>query len=279
MLTATDAENRYRFFRAARILSRLDHPNVLAVYDHSDDNAPAPFIASELIVAPTLRTLLDRRGTAFDPAMAVSIARDLALALEHAHSRDVVHRDVKPENIFYTTAGRVVLADFGLAKSLSKSGSFQTTLHGSIAYMAPEQFRGVAADARTDIHALGVVLFEMLAGSPPYDAKNIGALITAIETGARRALPAGVGPEALVRLVDQMLAVKPEDRPAHARAVAERLGNLNAPEANVDSEDKTDLVPRDLLKRLNRGKLGPRTLALGALVLVATAAITYFLLG
>jgi serine/threonine-protein kinase len=92
--------------------------------------------------------------------------------------------------------------------------------------MAPEQFAGQPADARSDLHALGVTLFEMLAGAPPYDGESVAEIEASIAQGKRRALPRGVAPEALVRLVDQLLATEPRDRPAHARAVAERLRHV-----------------------------------------------------
>ena len=237
LLTAADEESRYRFRRAARLLSRLNHPNVLAMYDYSDADAKTAFIANELIAGPSLRTVLDRNAAGLETMDALGIARDIALALEHAHSRDVVHRDVKPENIFCTNDGRVLLADFGLAKSLSSVTEHQTTLHGSLAYMAPEQFSGKPANPRSDVYALGVVLFEMLTGERPYDSKNIDDLISIIESGKRRPFPQGKLSLPLERFVDQLLAVVPSKRPANARIVAERLRQLAQPElADFDPE-------------------------------------------
>ncbi len=219
----TDEESRYMFVRAAKALASLSHPNILEVFQYLDE---PPFIACELIDGPTLRTMLDERGVPLSALEAANIAYALAQALEHAHACGVVHRDVKPENVFCARSGRVVLADFGLAKAMGRAATLATSLYGSPAYMAPEQFAGKSADARSDLHALGVTLFEMLAGAPPYDGASVAELETNILQGKRRALPNGVAPEALARLVDQLLATDPRARPAHARAVAQRLQHV-----------------------------------------------------
>ena len=218
-----DEESRYMFVRAAKALASLSHPNILAVYQYLEEPL---FIACEVIDGPTLRTMLDERGVPFSAVDAANIAYALAQALEHAHAEGLVHRDVKPENVFCARGGRVVLADFGLAKPMGKHATLATSLYGSPAYMAPEQFAGKAADARSDLHALGATLFEMLAGAPPYDGASVAEIEANIAQGKRRALPRGVAPEALVRLVDQLLSTDPSERPAHARAVAERLQHV-----------------------------------------------------
>ena len=218
-----DEESRYMFARAAKVLASLSHPNILAVHQYIEEPL---FIACEVIDGPTLRTMLDERGTPLSAVEAANIAYALAQALEHAHAESIVHRDVKPENVFCARVGRVVLADFGLAKPLGRHATLATSLYGSPAYMAPEQYAGKPADARSDLHALGVTLFEMLAGTPPYAGASVVELEANITEGRRRALPRGIAPEPLVRLVDQLLASEPNSRPAHARAVAERLQHV-----------------------------------------------------
>ena len=218
-----DEESRYMFMRAAKALASLSHPNILAVYQYIEE---PPFIACEVIDGPTLRTMLDERGVPLSAVEAANIAYALAQALEHAHAEGIVHRDVKPDNVFCARGGRVVLADFGLAKLVGKHATLATNLYGSPAYMAPEQYAGRPADARTDLHALGVTLFEMLVGTPPYDGATVLEIEANIVQGKRRALPRGIAPEPLMRLVDQLLATDPRDRPAHARAVAERLQHV-----------------------------------------------------
>ncbi len=218
-----DAESRYMFARAAKALASLSHPNILAVYQFIEEPL---FIACEVIDGPTLRTMLDERGVPLAAVEAANIAYALAQALEHAHTWGIVHRDVKPENVFCARSGRVVLADFGLAKPAGKHATLATSLYGSPAYMAPEQYMGSPADARSDLHALGVTLFEMLAGAPPYDGATVLEIEANVTQGRRRALPSGIAPEPLVRLVEQLLATDPSQRPVHARAVAERLQHV-----------------------------------------------------
>jgi serine/threonine protein kinase len=246
-------ELRFMFHREARAIAQLKHPNIIEVFDYSGPDAELPYIACELVEADTLRDILDARGVALPPAVATALAYELALALEHAHNHGIVHRDVKPDNVFWSPSGRVILADFGVAKALTgKTAIFggtlthgATNLYGSPAYMAPEQVRGDAIDERVDIHALGCLLFEALCGQPPYDGMSVAAIIDAVGRGERRALPADVAATSLKRLVDQMLEPDPKDRPGSARAVSERLRNV------LDDLDIHD--PRRALVDLGRG--------------------------
>ncbi len=224
LLESSDEESRYMFERAAKAHARLAHQHIIKVDDHG--GGELPYLACELVDGPTLRTMLDERGTPFAAAEAANIGYALAQALEHAHSQGVVHRDLKPENVFCALGGRVLLSDFGLAKLMGKHATLATSLYGSPAYMAPEQFAGKPADARSDLHALGVTLFEMLTGSPPYDGASIAEIEANIMSGKRRALPDDIAPEPFIRLVDQLLLTDPKGRPAHARAVAERLRHI-----------------------------------------------------
>lgn len=222
-------EARFMFHREARAIARLTHPNVIEVYEYSGPDAELPYIVCELVEAPTLRDVLEGRGITLQPAVAAALAYEIALALEHAHTRGVVHRDVKPENVFWTPSGRVVLADFGIAKAFGTArfaSTIQfgaTSLYGSPSYMAPEQVRGAEVDARTDVHALGAVLFEVLVGAPPYLGDSIDELLRTVERGEHTPVPHDIGPATLVGLIEQMLAADPSARPATARMVAERL--------------------------------------------------------
>ena len=184
--TATAAEEGIaRFEREARSISALNHPNILTIYDTGQARG-LRFIATEFIDGVTLRTLL--RGP-LEPRRALDIATQVAQALVAAHAAGVVHRDLKPENVMVRDDGYVKVLDFGLAKLtgplVSRSAHVQETaeglMMGTVRYMAPEQARGEETDARTDLFALGVVLYEMLAGRPPFAgttaADVIGALL------------------------------------------------------------------------------------------------------
>lgn len=240
-----EREARFMFHREARAIARLKHPNIIEIYDYSGPEAELPYIACELIDAPTLREVLDTRGVTLSPAVASALAYEVAQALDHAHAQGIVHRDIKPENIFWLHSGRVVLADFGIAKAMGDArfaGTVQygaTNLYGSPSYMAPEQVRGETVDIRTDLHALGAVMYESLCGSPPYVGASMDELLGRVETGAHESVPADIGPAQLVQLIDQLLARSPASRPQNARAVAERLRRV------LDALDVRD--PRTVL--------------------------------
>jgi serine/threonine protein kinase/tetratricopeptide (TPR) repeat protein len=157
-----------RFQREARVIARLEHPNILPVYDYNGTHQP-PYIVMRLVKG-TLEELLKGRLT---PARALNILQQVALALDHAHAQGIIHRDIKPSNIMLDEQEHAYLADFGLARpTAAEPGITQTGfLVGTPGYMAPEQGMGaVDIGPAVDIYALGVVLFEMLAGQPPYQA-------------------------------------------------------------------------------------------------------------
>ena|ERR1035437_7735159 len=171
---AGDSERLRRFEQKARAVAALNHPNILAIHDIGEQGG-APYIVSELLEGESLRTALDRG--ALPVRKTVEYGVQIAHGLAAAHEKGIVHRDLKPENIFLTKDGRTKILDFGLAKlaqipSQSSNELTLTTLHteagvvmGTASYMAPEQVRGEAVDARTDIFAFGAVLYEMLCGS------------------------------------------------------------------------------------------------------------------
>src|SRR5271166_3001157 len=173
-----DADRLRRFEQEALATAALNHPNILAVFDIGTHQG-APYVVSELLDGETLRERL-RSG-----AIAVRKTLDYALQIAHgrgtAHAKAIIHRDLKPENIFLTKDGRVKILDFGLAKlqpakAASADGptaSYQPQTNpghvlGTVGYMSPEQVRGQNADARSDIFAVGVILYEMLTGKPAF---------------------------------------------------------------------------------------------------------------
>jgi len=165
---AHDPELVERFRREATSAARLSHPNVVTVYDCGEDGG-ALFIVMELVDGTTLRALLDRFGH-FDVQTARHVARSVGAALDHAHAKGIVHRDMKPENILLTPDGDVRVVDFGIAKALGTDAAHLTTDRGmgTIAYVAPEQISRGAVDGRADVYALGAITYEMLTGRPPF---------------------------------------------------------------------------------------------------------------
>ncbi len=185
---------RGRFALEARAAARLRHPGVVRVHDVGEEEGRA-YLVMDLVAGPSLAARLDEEGP-YEPREAVHLALQLAAAVEHAHRQGLLHRDLKPENILLAPDGAPIITDFGLAKDLRADVAGPTATGeaiGTPAYMAPEQARGAVADARTDVRALGAVLFAALTGRPPFGA------------GA----PGGDGPSAL----EVMRAVLEEDAP------------------------------------------------------------------
>jgi serine/threonine protein kinase len=164
---ARDPKAVRRFRREAQAAAGLGHPGIVAVYDTGSDG-DVHLIVMELISGRTLADILDE-GESLSPERAIDVASSVASALAHAHGKGIVHRDVKPGNIMITTSGEVKVMDFGIARTV-RAGTFTNTASvlGTATYFAPEQARGEPVDERTDLYALGVVLYEMLAGRPPF---------------------------------------------------------------------------------------------------------------
>lgn len=179
-LTGTARRERIeRFNREARAAGRLSHPNIVTVYDFGEDNGRY-FIAMEYLDGGTLRDRI-QGGVALPPDEAVGIADQVLRALAHAHSHNVVHRDVKPDNIHILPDGQVKLTDFGIARlteEASLTGDGQ--VFGTPSYMSPEQIEGRAIDLRSDLFSLGVVLYEMLSGRKPFIGDSVVSITYAI---------------------------------------------------------------------------------------------------
>jgi serine/threonine-protein kinase len=168
-----DNEFAERFVREARAAARLSHPNVVAVYDQGDDEGTV-FLAMELIPGHTLRDVI-RKESPMSPGKALAVMEPVLSALAAAHRAGLVHRDVKPENVLIADDGRVKVADFGLAKAVSTDTQHTATggvLIGTVSYLAPELVISGRADARADVYAAGVVLFELLTGTKPHEGET-----------------------------------------------------------------------------------------------------------
>jgi eukaryotic-like serine/threonine-protein kinase len=172
---AADPVFLQRFEREARAAARLHHPGIVAVHDQGVDSSPAGdhvFLVMELVDGGTLRDLLRQRGTLSVP-LALSVADMVLAALAAAHWEGLVHRDIKPENVLIGPGGVVKVADFGLVRAAAEASSATgDVILGTVAYLSPEQVATGAADARSDVYANGVMLFEMLTGAPPYTGET-----------------------------------------------------------------------------------------------------------
>lgn len=212
-----------RFEREARAAARLAHPGIVAVHDQGRDADGTTFLILELVEGGTLRDVL-REHRRLPPAMALTVVEQVVTALRAAHRRGLVHQDVKPENVLVSHEGAVKVADFGLvAAAWDADGADDPAddggmLLGTVAYLSPEQVADGHADARSDLYAAGIVLFELLTGAPPYDGDTPGR--TASRHVAEDVPPpssrVGGIPRALDRLVVAMTRRDPEERPADA---------------------------------------------------------------
>ncbi|HKA89261.1 MAG TPA: serine/threonine-protein kinase [Haliangiales bacterium] len=220
---ALRAETRRRFEIEARAASRLSHPSCAAVTDFGIDDG-APFLVMDLVTGETLRSLVERGP--LSPARALHIARQILAGLSHAHGHGIVHRDIKPQNVILTEAtglgDQVRILDFGLAKLIDETGAATTGFAvGTPGYMAPEQAVGDKVDARTDVYAVGVLLFELLAGRKPYVGGDAMETFRMHREAPIPAVP-GASP-ALDAAVARALAKRPDDRHADAAAFAAAL--------------------------------------------------------
>ena len=168
------AELHSRLMREAQSAGVLSHPNIITIFDVGEEGGLAYF-AMELVEGATLEHIVES-DQALDESTIVNIARQTADALGFAHQRGIVHRDIKPANIMLTQDGRVKVADFGIAKVGSTKMTQTGMLLGSPSYMAPEHFLGRPLDGRSDIFALGILLYELITGQPPFNAENLGTL-------------------------------------------------------------------------------------------------------
>jgi eukaryotic-like serine/threonine-protein kinase len=180
---AVDDALRVRFRNEAIAAAKLTHPGIVATYDTGDDDGTA-YIVMELVEGMTLRRLIDERGR-LPVHEAVDISSQVADALEHAHRQGLVHRDIKPANVLVQTDGRAKVTDFGIAKAAGGDDLTRTgTVVGTARYLAPEQVNGHTVDGRADVYALGLILYEMLAGQAPFGGDSDMATAVARLTNA-----------------------------------------------------------------------------------------------
>lgn len=216
-------EDRMRFLIEAQSAAALDHPNICTIHEIGD-MGEHQFIVMAYVAGPSLKERL--KDGALDPAEAVNIAMQISSGLSKAHEKGIIHRDIKPANILLADAGLVKICDFGLAKSsISKKVTRTGSTIGTAAYMSPEQARSELVDQRTDVWSLGVILYEMLAGKPPFVADHEAVVIYAILNDDYPSLEEkrpGL-PPALYQIVKKSLAHKAADRYANMEEMRKDL--------------------------------------------------------
>ena len=273
-----DEDARRRFRREALALAKLNHANIAAVYDVGEQGG-TDYLVMEYVTGLSLAEKI--KSGALGEKEISSLGSQIAAALEEAHDRGVIHRDLKPANLMVTPKGQAKVLDFGLAKLLLPFSEVATTqsfaesqaLVGTLPYMAPEQLQGEPVDARTDIHALGLVLYEMASGHRLFQQDSIPRLSDAIlhqQPVTPRAFNSRVSPE-LERIVLKCLEKEPENRYQSAKELGVDLHRLGAPgsiRAAATAVAPTATRPRSAL----------RPLLAGAAALIAAGAGAYFYL-
>ncbi|WP_275465037.1 Stk1 family PASTA domain-containing Ser/Thr kinase [Streptomyces noursei] len=248
-----------RFIREAKSVARLSHPNVVGVFDQGTDGTYV-YLAMEYVAGCTLRDVLRERG-ALQPRAALDILEPILAALGAAHRAGLVHRDMKPENVLIGDDGRVKVADFGLVRAVDTHTTASTgSVLGTVSYLAPEQMEHGTADARVDVYACGVVLYEMLTGSKPHTGGSAAQILYSHlhdDVTPPSELVPGLAP-GLDELVAAATARAPEQRPqdavallARARSARARLTDAQldvvppqAREAAASDDERTDVIPR-----------------------------------
>ncbi len=217
-----DEDFRRRFHAESQAVAMLSHPNIVSVYDVST-SVMADYIVMELIEGITLKQYMEKKGV-LNWKETLHFAMQIAKALEHAHSKGIVHRDIKPHNIMVLKNGSVKVMDFGIARLISHGNTLTKEALGSVHYISPEQARGGRVDDRSDIYSLGVVMYEMMAGRPPYDGESpVAVAIQHINGGA--ALPSVLNPNipgGLEQIIMKAMAHNVSDRyPSATRMLAD----------------------------------------------------------
>ena len=271
-LLGTDRDtNHDDLLREARTIAALNHPHICTVHE-VDTVDGVSFIAMELIEGESLRSVIASGRCSAERVW--RIGRQLADALEHAHAHGVIHRDFKTANVMITPDGRAKVVDFGISLRTAAPTEHTATagaeadprISGTIPYLAPELLRGGWPDARSDIWALGVVLYEMTCGQPPFAQRTTSELMAAILRDPPKPLPPGTA-ATLVRVIDRCLAKDPGDRPARAGEVALAL-EVAEPLSMPIQADKASA----------RGRFaGHTSLLIGTAAAVVVAGLAYWL--
>jgi serine/threonine-protein kinase len=277
-----DEEYVERFRREARSVAQLSHPNIVTVIDRGEDEG-RQYIVFECVEGENLKQLVQRTGP-LPVREALLLALQMARALSFAHTRGLVHRDVKPQNVLLNAEGQAKMTDFGIAREVDVQGVTITgTVLGTSEYIAPEQARGQQVDAQTDVYSLGVVLYELLTGSVPYDGDNF---VTVALRHVNEPVPnvLELRPEVPARLamaVERAMAKNPDDR---FDSMDELVGELETCLAELDpiSEEATMIARRpagraERRRGRRRHRLGVLWPIAAVLAVLAVAGLAAFL--
>ena len=251
-----DEEFRRRFHAESQAVAMLSHPNIVSVYDVSTTDE-ADYIVMELIDGITLKQYMEKKG-ALNWKETLHFAIQIAKALEHAHSRGIIHRDIKPHNVMVLKNGSVKVTDFGIARVMSESNTLTKEALGSVHYISPEQAKGGRVDNRSDLYSLGVVMYEMTTGRPPYDGETPVAVAIQHING-KAAMPSMLNPNVpggLEQIIVRTMSHNPADRYPSAGALLTDMDEFrknpailfdyNNPDTDMDAATRLQPPKRDL---------------------------------
>jgi serine/threonine-protein kinase len=230
-----DPQLRQRFSQEARSAARLNHRNIITIYElHESDNNL--YIVMELLEGVDLATLL-RRKTPLPLEAKLNLMAQVCEGLEYAHAKGIIHRDIKPANLHVSVAGVVTILDFGIARLMASRMTSTGGLIGTPDYMSPEQVMAGPLDARSDLFAVGAVMYELLSGAKPFEADSVTALLLKIARDPHVPLRQRAPhlPAAAIQIVERLLAKDPGDRLATAREVQEALLRITADRPPLDA--------------------------------------------
>ncbi len=264
---AADAQFTSRFIQEARQAARLSHPNIVNVFDQGQDGE-LTFIVMEYLPGITLRELLNDFGV-LTWEQTLDVVKAILQGLDLAHQAGIVHRDLKPENILMADDGRIKIADFGLARAASHNTQTGQALLGTVAYLSPELVTGSPADIRSDLYALGIMMFEMLTGKQPFTGDQ-AVTIAYQHANATVPVPSEINPgipDELDDVIRWATQRSPDQRPAHARALLDHIIRVEQEiKKRVSAGEPTRImpateVPDGRTKVLRPGDGEPRTSA------------------
>ena len=286
-----DEDVRRRFYSEAHAVAQLSHPNIVAVYDVSR-NENTGYIVMELLAGVTLRQYLDKKQI-IPWKQVLHFSRQITDALEHAHERGIIHRDIKPTNLMLLQNGQIKVADFGIAAFEKELKETQGEAIGSLHYIAPEQLRGKKADARGDIYSLGVSMYEMLCGYKPYTGESPAEVLQNQNSGQAlpfRAFDVDVPPD-LEKIVFKAIETDPEKRFQTARELKQALdsfagesrqkenrsrqpdGSRNSEPIRITVTPTVNIPRREYIRSVRRtNRIG---FSLGSFALLAAVLVTF----
>ncbi len=264
-----------RFNKEALSVAALNHPGIVSVYDSGKEDSPSgamPYIVMEYVEGKTLREIVNK-GERFALNRAVEITEGILIALQYSHKNGIIHRDIKPGNIMITDNGDVKVMDFGIARALADTGATMTStwnIIGTAQYLSPEQATGTQADARSDLYSVGCLLYELLAGKPPFTGDTPVAI--AYQHVSAPLLPITEIQESLDPALNAFFSI------ALAKDANERYQSANAMLKDLKKLIKGEGITTQIPKQMRKEKARNRIAALSIALVLLVGGVSYFIL-